>query len=183
MILIACVDKNWGLGYKGELLFHIKHDMKRFKHITQACGICVMGANTFFSLPNCINGDPLPGRKCIVLSRSRADEIEKLNPNVIAVRSEFELFELLPLYDLDKVAIIGGGEIYRLFKEADDLNRKNNNILIDSIFITKVDEEAENCDTYLHNYLDDDRYVGTEENFTTDKGLKYTFYNFIPKSL
>ena len=45
MNLIVAVDENWGIGYKGNLLFSIKQDMKFFRETTQN-HIVVMGRKT-----------------------------------------------------------------------------------------------------------------------------------------
>ena len=42
---IVAVDKDWGIGYQGQLLEHIPEDLKHFKELTQY-NIVVMGRNT-----------------------------------------------------------------------------------------------------------------------------------------
>ena len=51
MNTIVSVDKNWGIGYKGDLLFHVTEDMRFFKNMTIR-KVVIMGENTFYSLPN-----------------------------------------------------------------------------------------------------------------------------------
>ena len=63
MKMIMAVDRNWALGYKGELLFHIKKDMQFFREKTLG-KIVIMGRKTFESLP----GGALENRENIVLS-------------------------------------------------------------------------------------------------------------------
>ncbi|NMC27816.1 MAG: dihydrofolate reductase, partial [Syntrophomonadaceae bacterium] len=67
MQAIVAVDKNWGIGYQGQLLVHIPADMRYFKQTTMG-KIVVMGKETFLSLPG---GEPLTGRVNIVLSEDR----------------------------------------------------------------------------------------------------------------
>ena len=50
MKAIVCVDKNWGIGSQGDLLFHIPADLRFFKEKTIG-NVVVMGQATFFSLP------------------------------------------------------------------------------------------------------------------------------------
>ena len=64
--LIACVDKNFGLGYKGELLFRIKEDLKNFRKLTLNQTV-IYGRRTLNTLPNC---KPLDSRRNIILSRT-----------------------------------------------------------------------------------------------------------------
>lgn len=66
---IVAVDKHWKIGRtnpetgKGELLFHLPLDLKRFKNITSG-NIVALGYNTLLSLPG---SKPLPNRVNIVL--------------------------------------------------------------------------------------------------------------------
>ena len=48
MNIIAAADRNWGIGYKGQLLAHIKEDMKFFKEMTVGKAV-IMGRETFLS--------------------------------------------------------------------------------------------------------------------------------------
>lgn len=101
MNLIACVDKNWGIGKDGSLLFSIKQDMEFFKSKTIGKTV-VMGRKTFDTL-----GKPLDGRKNVVLTRNPDFEHE----GVIVCRT---LDEVLKTCENDEVFVIGGGEIYKL---------------------------------------------------------------------
>lgn len=108
MKAIACVDRFLGLGYKGQLLFHLKEDLKRFKEVTTGQTL-VMGYNTFQSLPN----GPLPFRTNIVLSKHH----EIKDHRVVTVKSESELNNYLASKNIptDSVWIIGGEQIYKQF--------------------------------------------------------------------
>ena len=66
MRLIVAVDKNWGIGYKGDLLFKFSQDMNRFVEVTKRYGTIVMGRKTFesFNKP-----EGLPGRVNWVLTK------------------------------------------------------------------------------------------------------------------
>ena len=55
MKIIVAVDKNWGIGKNGNLLFNIPEDMKFFRETTTD-KVVIMGHNTLKSLPN---GKPL----------------------------------------------------------------------------------------------------------------------------
>ena len=69
---IVCVDKNWGIGYQGELLAKIPEDMKFFHEKTKGSAV-IMGRKTYDSLPD--NKRPLPNRFNHVISR----EVKELN--------------------------------------------------------------------------------------------------------
>ena len=95
--LIACVDRRWGLGLDGGLLFRLDEDMKRFRAMTLGSTV-IMGRRTFESI-----GKPLEGRRNIILTHRPIENVE-------TVGSVLELFERLSIEESNYV--IGGGEIY-----------------------------------------------------------------------
>lgn len=96
--LIACVDRRWGLGLDGRLLFGIEEDMSRFRSMTLGSTV-VMGRRTFESI-----GAPLDGRRNIVITHRPIDGVE-------TVGGIDELFDRLSTDE--NIFVIGGGEIYR----------------------------------------------------------------------
>ena len=107
MILLAAVDKNWGIGRKGQLLVTIPHDQKRFREMTLG-KVIVMGRKTLESLPG---GQPLYGRTNIVLSREPGYQVK----GAVVCASLEECLEKLKAYPEEDVYIIGGESIYRQF--------------------------------------------------------------------
>ena len=103
--MILATDVNGCIGYKNELVFKAKKDLKRFKDLTTN-NIVVMGSKTYESL----NFKPLPNRISIVLSR-------KLNDNNVHVYSEIDtmLSDMIKYYQDKTIWIIGGAEIYKQF--------------------------------------------------------------------
>lgn len=63
---VAAIDKNRGIGKNGELLIHIKEDMKHFSSLTTGHTV-VMGRKTLESFPG---KKPLKNRKNVVLTRN-----------------------------------------------------------------------------------------------------------------
>ena len=63
---IAAIDKNWGIGYDGELLERIPEDMKYFRELT-IDNYVLMGRKTWES----IGEEPLPLRQNIVVSTTK----------------------------------------------------------------------------------------------------------------
>ena len=99
--LIACVDKNFGLGYEGNLLFHIAEDMKNFRALTLNNTV-IYGRRTLATLPN---KKPLDSRRNIIFSRS----LENIEGAEI-VHGVEDLWQILSVGD--KNFTIGGGEIF-----------------------------------------------------------------------
>lgn len=62
--IIAAMDLNHGIGYKGKLPWDIKGDLKFFKEITNTSPL-IMGRKTWESLPV----KPLPNRENIIISK------------------------------------------------------------------------------------------------------------------
>lgn len=100
--IIVAATRDMAIGNKGDLLYHISDDLKRFKSLTMGCPI-IMGRKTFESFPK----GALPGRRNIVVTRNgdyRAENIETA-PSVEAAIAMCE--------GAERVYIIGGWEIYR----------------------------------------------------------------------
>lgn len=109
--LIVAVAEDRAIGDKGNLLWHLSSDLKRFKAITTGHTI-IMGRKTYDSLPN----GALPNRRNIVVSR----QLKSLKD--AEVYSDIDE-ALKATSDEDTVYIIGGGEIYnKTFPRADELH-------------------------------------------------------------
>ena len=139
---VVAVSKNGVIGREGGLPWHISSDLKRFKEITMGKPV-VMGRKTWESLPR----RPLPGRRNIVITRQR-----DFAPEGAEVAATPE--EALGLCgDVPEVAVIGGGEIYRLFWP-----------LVDRLYLTEVDLEVAG-DTHFPAVSPDEwREVGREHH-------------------
>ena len=107
MNLIVAIDSTWGIGKDGRLLFRIREDMKRFRRLTIGKTV-VYGRKTMETFPN---GQPLPERTNIVMSRS------SLLPagDIQACKSAAELFLAIRSVPPGDVFIIGGESVYRQF--------------------------------------------------------------------
>lgn len=109
--LIAAHDKNLVIGHQGDLPWHFSEDLAFFKRTTMGHPV-LMGRGVFESL----NEKPLPGRRNMVLSRSR----EYPEADVEVFRSINEALEKLE--GEEKVYVLGGGEIYQqMMDRADEL--------------------------------------------------------------
>ena len=114
---VVAVSRNGVIGREGGLPWHISSDLKRFKEITMGKPV-VMGRKTWESLPR----KPLPGRRNIIITRQGGFAPEGAE---LAASPEAAL---ALCGDAPDVAVIGGGEIYRLFWP-----------LVDRLYLTEVD--------------------------------------------
>lgn len=157
--IIAAVAKGGAIGRKGDLLFHISADLKRFKSITMGKPV-IMGRKTFESFPN----GALPGRRNIVITRQR----DYSAPGVETAASLDEAMRLVA--GVDEAMIIGGGEIYRqAFPLADELR------------LTMIDADVADADTFMPA-IDSEAWIEKEQSdsFTDPRsGVAYHFADFV----
>ena len=127
MNIIVAVDKNYGIGKDGGLLFSIPEDMAFFRSMTRGKTV-IMGRKTLESLPG---GKPLKGRRNIVFSRDPAfmaegvERVSSINELLNAVEGDDDAF------------VIGGEAIYGMLLP-----------ICDKAYVTMVDAEAE-ADRYF----------------------------------
>lgn len=132
--MIAAVGKNLELGYMGDLIWHIKDDMKFFRKTTSGKTI-IMGRKTFDSL-----GGLLTNRHHVVITRSRDFSFESVD----VFHSVEEAFEYFKDCD-DEVFVIGGGTVYKQFLP-----------YCDRMYLTEVDDEFPDADTFFFEFSKDD---------------------------
>ena len=147
--IIAAIGKNNELGKNNKLIWSIKEDLKFFKDTTMGHPI-IMGSKTFYSLPKV-----LPGRTNIVIS-------SKNNyPDEVVVYNKIE--DLLNDYNnsSEELFIIGGGSIYSKFID-----------LCDKLYLTEIDSECNDADTYFPNF-DKNDYERIELSNGIDNDIAY----------
>lgn len=128
--LIVAMDERRGIGYRGQLPWHLPADLRRFKSLTMGHSL-VMGRKTYESI-----GRSLPGRTMIVLTRDR----DYNAPGCLLAHSLEEALEIARQSGDDEVFVIGGGEV---FEQALPL--------ADRIYLTRVHAVFE-ADTYFPEY-------------------------------
>jgi len=102
IIIVVARAQNGVIGRDGKLPWHISADLRRFKALTIGSAM-VMGRKTFESLPGL-----LPGRRHIVLSRDRSWRAE-------GAEVAHDVDEALRLAGDEKLSVIGGADLFRLF--------------------------------------------------------------------
>lgn len=104
--LVVAVSRNGVIGKEGGLPWHLSSDLKLFKAITMGKPI-IMGRKTWESLPR----KPLPGRLNIVISR----KVDYAAEGAVVVSTSAEALRFAEAENAEEVAVIGGGEIYKMF--------------------------------------------------------------------
>lgn len=108
LAIIAAIAKNRVIGDNGRLPWHLSEDLKRFKRLTVGHTV-LMGRKTYESI-----GKPLVNRRNVVVS-------SQVIPGVECYRSVDAA--LTALKDVDRVFVIGGGQLYKaLLSKADILH-------------------------------------------------------------
>ena len=155
--LIVAIDSNRAIGNRGELLYRLSEDLRRFKSMTTGHTV-LMGRKTFESLPK----GALPDRRNIVLTT-------KSDYSAPGIEVANNISEALAMTSDDpEVFIIGGEEIYRQFLP-----------LADRLHLTLVNDAAKEADAYFP--LDEEDSTGwlvtdlTETHTDPKTGLTFTF--------
>lgn len=161
MELIAAVDKNWGIGKGNNLLCHIPGDLKRLKELTMGHTL-LMGRKTLESLPG---GNPLPGRRHIVLSAH-----SNIDKDVTVVRSVDEA--LSAIGENERVFVFGGESIYREFLP-----------YVTRAYITKINHSFD-ADRFFPVLDDNPSFIATEKGEMLESGgfsFAYWIYDRVKK--
>ncbi|HAC14455.1 MAG TPA: dihydrofolate reductase [Bacteroidetes bacterium] len=155
--LIAAHDENLVIGHKGKLPWHISDDLKHFKKITMGSPI-LMGRGVFEE----IGQKPLPGRRNVVLSSKKWDEVESYGDIESALDA---------LKEEDIVYVIGGGQIYRQLIDK-----------CEKMYITEVDGQHEG-DVFFPDYkldLDADWIEISRNTYSGYAFVEYMRINNLP---
>jgi len=157
MNIIVAVDKNYGIGRDGGLLFSIPEDMAYFRSMTRGNTV-IMGRKTLESLPG---GRPLKDRRNIVFSRNPDFERE-------GVERVSSVEELLDIVKGDENAFVIGGEaIYRTMLP-----------YCERAYVTMVDAEAD-ADRFFPRIeeMDDWTLVQASE-WKEHEGIRFQFREY-----
>ena len=146
--MIVAVSDNNVIGKNGQLPWHLKTDLQRFKKLTENHTI-IMGKNCFNSI-----GKPLPNRTNIVISSNPDLEI----PGCIVKSSLQYAADYANSRNDNTPFIIGGGTIYR-----QAIN------LVNYIYLTKVHTTIEDGDTFFPELNMDQWQILSTEELKADK--------------
>jgi dihydrofolate reductase len=149
--MICAIGRNREIGYKNNLLWDLKGDMRHFVETTRGKTV-IMGETTYHSLFI----KPLPGRHNIVITR---------NKDLAAPGCEisFDLQAIIEKYQNspEEVFIIGGASIYQQFLPFSA-----------KLYLTLVDDAPE-ADTFFPDYSE--FVIISESETQEEKNIKYKF--------
>ena len=159
MNIIAAVDKNWGIGNRGELLVSIPKDQKMFRQETTG-KVVVLGRKT---LDTFLQKQPLPYRTNIILTHDKSFQVK----GAIVVHSIEELLEELKKYPSEDIYIVGGESIYQQMLP-----------YCDTAHITQIDH-AYQSDAFFPNLdVDPEWEMTAEGEEETYFDLEYRFVRY-----
>jgi dihydrofolate reductase len=159
--LVVAVARDGVIGRDGGLPWHLPEDLARFRAVTIGHPV-VMGRRTWDSLPERFR--PLPGRRNVVVTRNAAWTAE-------GAERAGSLDEALALAgDVERVAVIGGGDVF-----AEALS------LADELHVTEIELDVEG-DTFFPP-VDPDAFVEmTREPHVATDGTPFSFVTYARKS-
>lgn len=154
--IIAAIGKNRELGKDGDLVFHIKEDMKYFRDTTKGHKI-VMGRKTWESLPG-----KLPDRENIVISRHPVDDADVTITDLDEFIAQNENTD-------EEIFVIGGGMVYATFLD----HAKN-------LYLTEINAPAPTADTFFPDF-DKSKFKKTIIKKGSEDDLTYAFAKYTKK--
>ncbi len=167
--IIAAIDNKRGIGKDNTIPWHLSGDFKHFARVTSHTedeakqNAVVMGSKTWESLPESYK--PLPGRLNVVLDRREEYPVPE---GVLAFNSfDDALNSLEKRTDVERVFIIGGGQVY-----AEAITREECNELI----LTEI-QKTFSCDTFFPKIPEVYKEVERSE-YHKEKEIKYQFVRY-----
>lgn len=150
--IIAAIGKNKELGYKNDLIWHLKGDMAYFKKTTLNHTV-IMGRNTYESI-----GRELPNRENIVITSKPIDNVKTISdPSLcLSYKEDEEIF------------IIGGASVYKYFIP-----------YADKLYLTEINDEKK-ADVYFPEF-DYNDFNKEEIEKHIENGIEYTFVVYTRK--
>ena len=150
---IVAAAKNEVIGKENKMIWHLRHDMQRFRRLTTGHTV-LMGRKTYESL-----GKALPNRENLVVSTNA-----QFNPHDALVFTSIPAaIEHAENNGEEELFIIGGGQIYAATME-----------LADRIYLTRVLAEPEG-DTWFPEIEEELWMVTFEEAHLADEDNDHPF--------
>ena len=161
MIAIAAVDRNWGIGYKGDLLISLPEDQRGVFRKYTAGNTVVFGRKTLMTFKD---QKLLPKRVNVILTRN--PEFEK--EGAVILHSTDELAEYAKTHPDEEIFIIGGEEVYKTMLP-----------ICDRAIITKLNAEF-TADAFFTDLDKDPDWilVNIEKEVMSEKGISFNVCHY-----
>lgn len=153
--IIAAIGKNNELGRNGDLVFHIKEDMKYFRDTTSGHTVA-MGRKTWESLPG-----KLKNRTNIVFSSHIINGADESISDIKEFAQKHQNTD-------EEIFIIGGGSIYKEFLP-----------FAKNLYLTEVDASAD-ADVFFPEF-DKSKYDKEIIKKGSENGIEYAFVKYTIK--
>ena len=158
MNAIVAANDDWGIGLGDKQAIVIPEDRQRFRKLTEG-GVVIAGRKTFEQLPG-----PLPKRKNIILTRNHTFKAS----GVIIAHSTSDVLDEIKNDNPDKVFVIGGGEIYKLFLQ-----------LCNYAYVTRIDINPPS-DTFFPDLDNQQSWILVQRELKTQVITKKDLPNYAP---
>ncbi|KAG0683357.1 ribosome assembly [Pichia californica] len=170
--VLAALLPEFGIGYKGQLPWSLKQEMKYFRKLTTTTidptkkNAVIMGRKTYHSIPPKFR--PLKNRINIVLTRNveqlseeMKDELDTNHELLRISNSLPDILDNLKTTDnIEEIFIIGGAEVYNQLM-------CDNHDIIDSIYLTEIENDKKlEMDAFFN--LNKSIWIKSEETKLTE---------------
>ncbi|CCH46642.1 putative dihydrofolate reductase-thymidylate synthase [Wickerhamomyces ciferrii] len=190
-IIVAALLPSFGIGYKNQLPWKLRNEMKYFKNVTtnkssssstNSKNAVIMGRKTWDSIPSKFR--PLPDRYNVILTKQDPTSFEPIENVKYSNNIDDTIKNLLNDDSINQIFIIGGSEIY---------NNSITNNLVDNLLITEINHLKSNeieMDTFLNkdyilnnftktNKIELQKFIGENIEIPSDKIIEGDFeYEF-----
>jgi dihydrofolate reductase len=154
LVLIAALDRDHAIGKGNALPWHLPADLKRFKALTLGKSL-LMGRKTAESL-----GRALPGRRNLVLTRSRRVPFDGMEP----IESIDQGLRIASEDTAGELCVIGGGEVFAMTLPS-----------ATRLHLTWVDTVVEGADAFFPRFDRDAWIETTREAHAADARHAFAF--------
>lgn len=166
--MIVAAGDDGAIGRKGDLIWHISSDLRRFKALTMGHPV-IMGRKTWESLPK----KPLPGRLNIVVTRNAGYEAEgaavAAGPEeALRIADEWKS----PSGEAASPFVMGGAQIYNEFMP-----------LVNRIYLTAVHSSCPDADARLPKIWEGSEWEIEDamQPERTPEGVEYNYVTYRKK--
>lgn len=155
-IIVALTSKSYAIGKNGNMLYHLKNDLKYFKQTTHAHTI-ICGKNTYKTFQI----KPLPHRKNIILTHNK----EKIK-NAYILNSKEEVLQYAINNPNETIFIVGGSNVYSQFIEH-----------VKRLYITEIQEiKSVNADSFFPKFdINKYKLISKSKYIYENNNPKYRF--------